>query len=190
MTPLSILPADSFVGAAFAELLEDVTNLLAAAQQQKPVDRDEVKFWKGQQNALNRAQYHWAAGVRPQQAGDAWLLPSASRGGSLIHRLAKQGGIVVCSCEAGQRGLLCWHHMLINVIERAAELESAARNEERINGGGPDTTPEAAAALLAERLDATAQIVDAMRAAQQRPPIVHIGQRLADARRRLYAEAA
>lgn len=66
--------------------------------------------------------------MRPARSGDAWLLPSASRGGALVHRLVKQGGIVVCSCEAGTRGLLCWHHLLVNVIERAAELETLAED--------------------------------------------------------------
>lgn len=125
----TLLPTDAFVQAAFDELLSDVGNFLHAAQTSTPLDRDEVKFWRSQLNALNRAAYHWAAGVRPQISGDAWLLPSASRGGALIHRLVKQGGIVVCSCEAGSRGLLCWHHLLINVIERASELEALAEDE-------------------------------------------------------------
>ena len=63
-------------------------------------------------------------GVRPVLSGSAYLLASASRPGALVHRLNRQGGIMVYSCEAGANGALCWHHMLINVIERAAELES------------------------------------------------------------------
>jgi len=125
----TLLPSDSFITAAFDELLADVTGLLAGAQAQKPQDRDEVKFWKSQHNALTKAQYQWAQGVRPAYAGGAWLVPSASRPGALVHRLTKQGGILVCSCEAGSRGLLCFHHMLCNVIERAAELEALAEDE-------------------------------------------------------------
>lgn len=165
-------PADTFITAAFDELLSDVSGLLVSAQAQKPQDRDEVMFWKAQANALNKAQYQWSQGVRPAQSGPTWLMPSASRPGALIHRLTKQGGIVVCSCEAGQRGLLCWHHMLINVLERAAELESLATAV--AVGSGPDAAPATAAALLEARLIATAAIIDAMRAAQGRGPLASV----------------
>jgi hypothetical protein len=121
---MTMLPADTFITAAFDELLADVTNLLTSAQAQKPQDKDEVKFWKAQANALNKAQHQWAQGVRPAQQGAAWLVPSMSRAGGLIHRLTKTGGILVCSCEAGAVGRLCWHHMLVCVIERAAEHEA------------------------------------------------------------------
>lgn len=135
MTILSILPSDQFVTAAFAELLEDVTSLLTASQAQKPQDRDEISFWRRQLNALNKAEAYFAQGVRPQISGAAYLLASASRPGALVHRLVKQGGIVVCSCEAGNNGALCWHHMLLNVVERAAELEQLAEDaaEQRLS---------------------------------------------------------
>jgi hypothetical protein len=128
MDILTTLPADTFVSQAFAELLEDVTNLLTAAAQQKPCDKDECGFWRRQLNALNKAEAYVAQGVRPTISGHAYLLASASRPGALVHRLVHQGGIVVCSCEAGTRGLLCWHHMLINVLERASELEALAED--------------------------------------------------------------
>jgi hypothetical protein len=129
MTILTILPADSFVAAAFAELLEDVTNLLAAAQTQKPLDKEEVSFWRRQLNALNKAESYFAQGVRPTSSGSAYLLASASRPGALVHRLVTQGGIVVCSCEAGQKGTLCWHHLFVNVLDRAAEMEQLAEDD-------------------------------------------------------------
>jgi hypothetical protein len=190
MDILTTLPTDSVVTAAFAELLEDVTSLLTAAQAQKPLDKEEISFWRRQLNALNKAEYNWKQGVRPVLSDSAYLLASASRPGALVHRLTKQGSVALCSCEAGQKGILCWHHQLICVVERAAELESAATKEEAIGGGGPEMTPEAAAAqLLRARLEATAQIIDAMREQQQRPPIVHLGSRLAAARR-VFLEAA
>lgn len=181
MTTLTTLPTDVFVTAAFAELLTDVTNLLESAKAQKPCDKDELKFWASQLRALNKAEFDYASGVRPLISGDTYLLPSASRPGALIHRLSRVGGIVVCSCEAGTRGLLCRHHMLINVVERASELESlaAARSETEI-GGGPAQSPaaeshpiphrEEAAAWLAlqTRLAVTAQTLDAMRLSQGR----------------------
>lgn len=166
---LASLPTDSFVSAAFAELIADVANLLDSAKAQKPRDADEVRFWQRQLNALNKAEYHYGLGVRPQISGAAYLVPSASRPGALIHRLTKVGGVVVCSCEAGQKGQLCFHHMLINVLERASELQALEANEAAISGSGPDQAPPIdGPALLARRLAATAQIIDAMRAAQGR----------------------
>jgi hypothetical protein len=177
MTTLTTLPADTFVTAALAELLDDVTNLLASAQAQKPCDKDEIGFWRRQLSALNKAESYWLQGVRPQIAGDTYLLASASRPGALVHRLSKQGGIVVCSCEACQRGLLCWHHMLINVVERAAELETLATARGEVSGG-PEQSPAAQANLIPHREEAaawlalqtrlavTAQYVATLRAAQ------------------------
>lgn len=169
MDTLTTLPMDSFVASAFAELLEDVTGLLSAAQTQKPCDKEEVAFWRRQLNALNKAECYFAQGVRPVISGQAYLLASASRPGALVHRLSKHGGIVVCSCEAGQKQQLCWHHVLVNVAERAAELESLDAKD--VSSSGPDTTPEAAAALLETRLIETARIIEAMRRAQGRGPL-------------------
>ncbi len=187
MDILTTLPTDSFVTAALSELLEDVTNLLSAAQSQKPLDKDEISFWRRQLNALNKAESYFVQGVRPIISGTAYLLASASRPGALIHRLTRHGGIVVCSCEAGVKGTLCWHHMLINVIERAAELESLSAPAVEDVSSGPEQTPEAAAGnpiphaaeaaawlTLQQRLDATARLLDAMRAEQQRLPPQHI----------------
>lgn len=128
MTTLSILPSDHFVTQAFAELLEDVTNLLSAAQQQKPLDKEEIAFWKRQLNSLNKAQLYWLQGVRPEIAQPSYLIASASRPGALVHRLTRHGGILICSCEAGTKGTLCWHHQLLCVVERAAELEVLAED--------------------------------------------------------------
>jgi hypothetical protein len=212
MTTLTQLPADTFVTAALAELLEDVTNLLASAQAQKPCDKDEIGFWRRQLSALNKAESYWLQGVRPQIAGATYLLASASRPGALVHRLTKQGGIVVCSCEAGQRGLLCWHHMLCNVVERAAELEALATTREEVSGGS-EPTPDVASApiphheeaaawlTLQTRLAVTARYVATLRAAQRAsdppfednplgddegdtPPARRLGLRLVQARRK------
>lgn len=135
MTILQILPSDAFVTAAFKELLTDVTNLLTAAEQQKPLDKDEIGFWRRQLNALNKAEYNHTQGVRLVVSDAAYLLPSASRPGALVHRLTRHGGILVCSCEAGVKGTLCWHHQLACVVERAAELESLAEDlaEQRLS---------------------------------------------------------
>jgi len=202
MNTLTTLPSDAFVAAAFAELLTDVETLLAGARAQQPQDRDEVKFWQAQFNALNKAQAYWLQGVRPTIAGDAYLLASASRPGALVHRLVKQGGIVVCSCEASRNGRLCFHHILINVLERAAELESTATKEAQIAGSGNDPSPnpiphaaEAAAWLsgqitVQQRVAATDTILEAMRTTQARVATTttdsgrRLGLRLVTARRR------
>lgn len=122
-TILTVLPSDAFVTAAFAELLDDVTNLLAAAD-----GTDERAFWRRQQTALNKAQYHFLNGVRPTLTDAAYLLPSSESRGLNVYRLTRLGGILICDCKAGQKGTLCYHHMLINVLERAAELEALAED--------------------------------------------------------------
>lgn len=126
---LTILPAESFVDAAFAELLKDVDNLLASAGAQRPQDKEELAFWRRQSSALNKAESYYRQGVALTLAPDAYLLPSASRPGALVHRLRRLGGVLVCDCEASAHGRLCWHAMLISVVERAAELESLAEDE-------------------------------------------------------------
>ena len=99
MTIETLLPSDTFMTAAFDELLADVTNLRDQTKAQRPCDKDELKFWTAQANALNKAQYQWSQGVRPTSTGASWLMPSMSRPGALIHRLTKLGGIWICSCE-------------------------------------------------------------------------------------------
>ena len=123
------LPLDAHMTAAFDELLSDVTALLESTRAQKPLDRDELRFWSRQLNALNKSQYHWASGVRPIRCGACWLVPSASVGGALVHRLCQLGGIWICNCTAGERGVLCHHNMLINIIQRASEMEARAEDE-------------------------------------------------------------
>lgn len=182
MDALTTLPTDSFVAAAFAELLEDVTNLLRAAD-----GRDERTFWRRAADGAEQGAVSLSERRAPAPHGRCLLLPSATSRGLLVYRLTKLGGILTCDCQAGQKGILCYHHMLINVLERAAELESREQ-EEDVSGSGPDDAAHAAQ-LLSERLAATAAIIDAMRAEQQRPPLAHIGQRLAQARR-VYLEAA
>lgn len=200
MNILTTLPTDTFVTAAFAELLEDVTNLLAAAD-----GRDETTFWRRQMTALNKAQYHFLAGVRPQLAEGAYLLPSASSSGLNVYRLTKLGGVLHCDCKAGQNGILCYHHMLINVLERASELETLAqrRAEEVTSDPTPDAQPNpiphaAAAAAwvggqiqLRQRLEATSAYLETLRAQQQRSALPTMdAQHISVQARHAYARAA
>jgi hypothetical protein len=116
------LPFESLIAAALEELVGDTERLLAAAQEQKPIDKEEIAFWKRQRNAFVKAQTYWLQGVRPVWTGSAYNVPSASRPGAVVHRCYKVGGIWVCSCEAGERGIFHWHTALIGAMERAEEL--------------------------------------------------------------------
>jgi len=66
-------------------------------------------------NALNKAAYHMHAGLEVTLTIGAILVPSGTRGG-VIHRVDHLRG---CSCEAGRKGAVCWHAMLVEVIEQA-----------------------------------------------------------------------
>lgn len=169
---MTTFTSDLDIAAALSELLSDTQNLLTSAQAQKPIDKQEVAYWQRQVNALNKADFHWQSGVRPVRSSDAWLIPSASRPGSLIHRLVRHGGVLVCSCEASQHGRLCFHHMLVNVIERAMELAALANKHDEDGGDDEDLR----AAIIAERITATDQFLAAARA--------RLGRRLTEARSR------
>jgi hypothetical protein len=53
-------------------------------------------------------------------ANDAYLMPSASRPGA-YHRCWREGGVWLCSCEAGEQGLFHRHTALISAIEVALD---------------------------------------------------------------------
>jgi hypothetical protein len=126
---LSILPSESFVTQAFDELITDTQNLFAAAMQSTPIDKDEAAFWRRQRNAFVNAQADWIeSGFRPTPTESGYLFPSSSRPGSLRHRVWQLGGVWVCSCESGERGLFHRHTATIAVLERAAELETLAED--------------------------------------------------------------
>jgi hypothetical protein len=122
------LPTESFIAAALAELARDTLNLLEAAQQQKPLDKEEIGFWRRQYNGFNKAEYQWHQGVRPLPTEDGWLIPSASQPGSQVHRAIRHGGVWVCSCRAGELNQFHWHTALLAAIERGGELESLAED--------------------------------------------------------------
>lgn len=119
------LPADTFMAAAFDELLTDTQNLLDATIAQKPYDKDEARYWRSQRTAYVNAQGDWLDGLRPIATDSGYILRSASQPGR-THRAWRLGGIWTCSCTAGDRGIFHRHTALISVIERASELESLA----------------------------------------------------------------
>lgn len=98
---ITLLPTDAFVTAAFDELLSDVTSFLTAAQASTPLDRDEVKFWRGQQNALNRAAYTGQPGCgRPDRATRGCCRVPAAAGRSCTAWSSRAGSW----CVAARRG--------------------------------------------------------------------------------------
>lgn len=139
---------DDYIAAALEEFVTDVVNLLDAAQQQKPLDKDEIGYWKAQRNAFVKAQTYFLQGVRLTRTPTGYTVASASRPGALIHRCYRVGDIWTCSCEAGTRGLFHWHTALIHAYERGAELAT-------LEASMPDVPPmpvwaiEEDAALLA-----------------------------------------
>lgn len=126
-TPLPILPQDTFVMQALNELITDTQNLLDAAGQAKPIDQEELKFWRRQRNAYVNAQGDWLSGLRPQPTETGYILRSASHPGE-THRAWQVGGIWTCSCKAGDLGVFHRHTALISAIERACELEALAED--------------------------------------------------------------
>lgn len=143
MTTLTTLPADSFIDEAFQELIADAQSLFDATNAACPPKgadkadvaawKDELAFWRRQRNAFQNAAADWyEAGHRPTPTPQGYLFPSSSRPGALRHRVYRAGGVWACTCEAGERGLFHRHTATIAVIERAAELESAAEHEAAI----------------------------------------------------------
>lgn len=115
-------PHDDFVSQALEEFVTDTTALLSTAQQARPLDREEISFWRRQVNAFVKAQTYYLNGVRLTPTPSGYTVPSASRPGALIHRYHHAGGVWVCSCEAGERGDFHWHTALIAAYERGGEL--------------------------------------------------------------------
>jgi len=127
-TPDFFLPP-TLVAAALEELTRDchdqIDRLAAQRGQGDPTVKDETKFWLAQYRAFTKASYFWARGVRPAVSDSgAYLIPSASQPGAVVHEATRHGGVWVCgpTCEAGKRGVFHWHSALLNAIERAMEL--------------------------------------------------------------------
>lgn len=132
---------DTFIAAALEEFVTDTAHLLDAARQQKPLDRDEIDFWKRQSNAFVKAQTYFLQGVRLTATPSGYTVPSASRPGALVHRLYRVGGVWHCSCEAGQRGIFHWHAAMVAVYERGYELAGYEDDTDADAGGEEPPTP-------------------------------------------------
>ena len=67
--------------------------------------------------AAAKAAYHLAGGLDIRAWGNAYLVPSGTRGG-IVHRV-EDGA---CSCEAGRVGRQCWHIAAVKLIDNSALL--------------------------------------------------------------------
>lgn len=186
-------PIDAAVEGALERLA--LEHASAARLADRLGDMAHRKVERAAATAFTNALDQYRKGVRPQLlASGARLIPS-SQPGKPAH-IVRMDGDWVCSCAAGAN--MHWPIALI------IGLEGSQDDMERYDDG-PDAEADRAAAELSERLDATAQILDTMRAAQRcdppgdnplgddegdsLPSARHIGQRLAEARR-VYLVAA
>lgn len=94
-------------------LAETAAELALAAQQAE--DRRNT-------NALNKAAYHLAAGIRIVESAGDLLIPSATTAGQ-IYRVSRRG----CTCQAGATGVQCWHASLVEIIETTRERAEWAK---------------------------------------------------------------
>ena len=72
------------------------------------------------ENALNKALYHYLQGVRPLPTTGGWLIPSGTRPG-VIHRVSTDHG---CNCEAAAQQQACWHASLCEILDAAQAQNS------------------------------------------------------------------
>lgn len=158
--------------------VEGALERLALEHSQAAVLADELgdlahrKVERAATTAFTNALIQYRAGIRPDVlASGAQLIPS-SQPGKPPHLITMDGDFV-CNCAAGAN--MHWPIALCIGIEQAFEDMTTFDD-------GPEGEADRAAAVLAERLDATAQILDTMRARQQTsvPPGTPIGDDLPD----------
>lgn len=135
-------------------------------------DKAGRKAERAAATAFSNALKNYKAGVRPEAlASGAFLVPSSTPGKR--PHLITMDGDWICNCEAGAN----WHWPLALVIgleiadDHMRQFDDGDSEEEgageEISGSDPQ---QAAQQLLRERLEATAAILDAMRAAQRSDP--------------------
>jgi hypothetical protein len=125
MTALTF-PSPDHIIAALESLLDTAQRAYDSTDRS---DKEERAFWRRQRNAFINAQADVLAGRLPLVSGAAYLMPSASRPGA-YHRCYREGGIWLCSCEAGERGDFHRHTALITAIEVALDqLEQGLTGE-------------------------------------------------------------
>lgn len=99
------------IAAAFDQTLDQLDTARRAAE-----DKEEIAYWRNQHNGFAKAAQHYADGVRARWTGASYLVRSATRPDSVVHRIRRMGGIWLCSCECTT---FCWHAALIAAYDQA-----------------------------------------------------------------------
>jgi hypothetical protein len=108
-------PADQAISAAFEQILDQLDNARRLAD---PKDKNDLAYWRNQHNAFSKAHLHFEEGVRPRWTGFSYLVKSATRPDSVVHRVRRAGGVWLCSCEATS---YCWHAALVGAVDQAQD---------------------------------------------------------------------
>jgi len=162
MTELTF-PTTAQIAAALESLLDTAQRTYDQADRQ---DKEERAFWRRQRNAYINAQADFLSGRAPLVAGDAYLVPSASRPGA-YHRCWREGGVWICSCEAGDQGIFHRHTALISAIEYAIDLVEQGMVGEQDGGEGADPEPEPPAPVRLDDETKVASLVERLAAARR-----------------------
>lgn len=99
-----------------------IVRLSQPGAQGDPDAKTERAYFAGQRRAYVKAQSHWLRGARPQDTSRAWLVPSATAAG-VVYRVSRQGEVLVCDCPAAENERLCWHKVLVEVVELADDRQ-------------------------------------------------------------------
>jgi hypothetical protein len=128
-------PPEQLISEVLDDVVRETQKQLEDATKVRPMDDEataEVRFWRSQRNAYTKAQHYFESGVRLVATPSGYTVPSASRPGALVHQLHQAGGVWLCSCEAGDKGILHWHTALVSAYDRADELAQLAMEREDV----------------------------------------------------------
>lgn len=139
----------------FNDLLLSLDSTIARLSQPdaqgEPDAKTERKYFEAQRRGYVKAQLAHLSGTKVIDTGAGWLVASATRAG-VAHRVSRIGMVLTCNCEAAQNERLCFHKLLVEVIElaadRANEYDDGLETSDLCGGSfDPEPTPPAAPAL-------------------------------------------
>lgn len=107
------MTTDIAISAAFETLLDQIDTARRTAE-----DKSEIAYWRTQHNGFAKAAAHFSEGVRARWTGASYLVRSATRPESIVHRVRLVGGIWLCSCECTS---FCWHSAMIAAYDHAGD---------------------------------------------------------------------
>lgn len=120
-------PVNTILNEVLSDLDGTISRLTGERAQGEPDAKTESKYFESQRRIYAKAQYNHLRGVPATWTGEAWLVPSSSRA-EAIHRIARDGDVWQCSCEAGAAGKFCWHKGLVEAHQVAEERAAAAQS--------------------------------------------------------------